>query len=104
MVEIKKTLKMNKKKTHRIYFRATEEDKIKLQNRAKYFGVSMSKFIMKICLEKDPILLSDEGRKEIRELRSETNQVIRTLNLYHEKKSENSEYLSRVRKLYKRAK
>lgn len=95
---------MDTKKTHRIYFRATEEDKVKLQNRAECFGISLSRFIMKMCLEKDPIFLSDEGRKEIRELRMETNKIIRTLNLYHEKKNENSHFLSRVRNVFKRAK
>jgi len=95
---------MKEKKTCRIYIRVTEDQKKKLQSRADVFNLSLTKFITKTCLEKDPVFLNNEGQKELKQLRLEANQIIRTLNLYHEKKSEHAGYLSRVRNFFKRAK
>lgn len=95
---------MKENKTCRIYIRVTLEQKNKLQERATYFNLSITKFILKMCLEKDPILLNNEGQKELKDLRLESNQIIRSLNLYHEKRAEHSGYLSKVRNFFKRTK
>lgn len=95
---------MKEKKTKRIFIRVNEEQKIKLQKRASYFQSTLTKYILKCCFAKDPVFLNEEGLKELRELRKETNKIISALNLRPDLKPQYSGHISDVRNLSIRAK
>lgn len=78
-------------------FKISPEEKIKLQENAKKCGLGISKYIRKCTLENNPKFLSENDRKELDELKRHALEIKRTLNLYHEKRTETSPFLQKIR-------
>lgn len=81
----------------RLDFRVTPEQKITIEKNAKSSGQTVSKYLRKMVIEKQPTFLSEDDRKELKELKQIGLEIKRTLNLYHEKRLENSSFLSKLR-------
>lgn len=93
---------MTEKRDKRIYIRLTQDEKSRLETKAKKYGVSISELIRKLILQPNAIFLEAEDRNELKELLAEARAINRTLNLYHEKQQEYTPFLARVRKFAKR--
>lgn len=87
------------KKTEVIHVRITSIEKQKIKQHASNTGLKLSQFIRKTLLEKEPVFLSEENRKEIYELKKIGLEMNRTLNLYHEKRTEHSPFFMKLRKV-----
>lgn len=85
--------------TSAIIFRVTETEKLKIKRNAQKCGLNISNFIRKKTLESSPIFLSESDRKEILELKKVGLEMNRTLNLYHEKRTEHSPFFKKLRKV-----
>lgn len=83
--------------TTQLSFKLSPEEKIRLKKNAEKCGLGVSKFIRKSTIENDPTFLSDDDRKELAELKALALEIKRTLNLYHEKRTEASPFLKKLR-------
>jgi uncharacterized protein (DUF1778 family) len=93
---------MNRKKTERVYIRLSDNDKKMLSKRARIFGLSISQYVHKMALQRDPFLIAEENLKELRDLQLSANEIKRSLNLHHEKKMQHRPFFNYVKGLYKR--
>lgn len=87
----------NKKYTEQINIRLTNNQLKSLNSKAEKCGLSNSNYLRKILFEKEPKFLSVEDRKEIDELKKIGLEMNRTLNLYHEKRTEHSPFFMKLR-------
>lgn len=70
-------------KNRRIELRLNDDDKTKIEDRAKELGLSMSNYILKSCLGKDILPINQVALfNELRLLSNEVNSVGRNLNQY----------------------
>lgn len=93
-----------KSKTERIEIRLTQEEKKVLLKYSSECGLTISKFLIKSCLERQPQFLNEQDRTELKELKALAIHLINLGNLYHEKRTENKTVLTSIKSFLKKFK
>lgn|GEM_PF-3120290 len=90
------------KKMKNIIIRVDDDEKNKIKKSADSCGLTISEFIRKSVLYKNPIFLSEDDRLEINDLKTELIKVIRVGNLYHDLRKQNQTIVGRVKSFLKK--
>lgn len=85
-----------------IIIRVSDDEKNKIKKSADSCGLTISDFIRKNVLHKNPVFLSENDRLEIHQLKSDLINVIRIGNLYHDLRKQNQTIVGRVKSLIKK--
>lgn len=89
------------KKIKNIILRVSEKEKNHLQETAKKCGVSVSEFIRRSALNKEPNFLSQEEREELDDVKKKLIEVIRIGNLYHDLRKKNLNVVAKTKAIVK---
>lgn len=85
-----------------IILRVTEEEKKRIHNFAKQCGITVSDFIRRNTLERNPTFLNEDDRKQISELKTKLIELIRIGNLYHEQREQNRSFIDKVKTIIRK--
>lgn len=89
------------KKNKNIIIRVSDDEKNHLQESAIKCGVTVSEYVRRNVLYKNPTFLSTEERKELKEVKSKLIEIIRIGNLYHDLRKKNLNVVAKTKAIIK---